>query len=190
MEGVQLKVSPRASRPLGWGAGILALSVGLAVVAGALWGLTRPGYIASFDDGNARIDPLVSPDNVEFTSFAGFAVLTAFIGVVVGVTAFGSAQRRASVGRMLFAVAVAAFASWTFYILGTASAEWRHGVPDPHDLSQGDRFTLVPLLRPGPAWLAAPFTAALAYWLGLVTSVGCDPAPGDAEYDERHVECD
>lgn len=160
---------------MGWGAGIVALAVGAAAIVGALWGLTRPGYSATVENGGARIDPLASPDNVEFISFAGFTVLTAVLGLIIGLVAYASAERQASVGRMLFAGAVAAFASWTFYILGTWSAEWHHGVPDPHNLSDGDSLTFVPLLRPGPAWLAGPFLAALSYWVALATSVGSDP---------------
>lgn len=190
MEGVQLSKSPRSSQLVGWGAGILALSVGVAAVAGALWGLTRPGYEAVFECGNARVDPAVSPDNVEFISFAGFTLSTVLLGMLIGLACFTSAERRTSVGRMIFAAAVAAFASWTFYILGTWATDWHQGATDPHDLADGDHLTFVPLLRPGPAWLAGPFTAALTYWLGLALSVGSDPAPRSAEYDERHAQCD
>lgn len=190
MEGVQLKHSPRFSRPVGWGAGIVALSVGIATLLGAGWGLTRPGYTATVEGDRARVDPLVSPDNVEFISFAGFTVLTALLGLVIGLVAYVSAQRRASVGRMVFVAAVAAFASWSFYTFGTWTAQWHSGVPDPHGLSEGETLTFVPLLRPGPAWLAAPFVAALAYWVGLAFSVGCDPVPRSSEYDERHAHCD
>lgn len=175
MEGVQLNRSPRSSRPVGWGAGIVAFSVGAAAAVGAVWGLTRPGYTATVEDGAARVDPLVSPDNVEFISFAGFAVLTALLGLVIGLVAFTSAEQRASLGRMLFVALVAAFASWTFYVLGTWSAQWHHGVPDPHDVAEGETLTFVPLLRPGPAWLAAPFVASLAYWVSLASSSSLDP---------------
>lgn len=188
MEGVQLSRSPRSSRPFGWGAGIVALGGSVGAVAGALWGLTRPGYTATVEGGAARIDPAANPDNVEFISFAGFTGLTALLGLFIGLTAFATAVRRASAWRMLFAVAVAAFSSWTLYVLGTWSADMLNGVPDPHDLKEGETLTFVPLLRPGAAWLAGPFVAALTYWLGLAVSPGLGPGDSGGAYDERHAE--
>lgn len=190
MEGVQLSHPPRISQPFGWGAGLVALGGIIAALVGGVWGLTRPGYSATVDDGGARIDPALNADNVEFISFVGFVLLTTLLGLLIGVVAFLTAGKRAGIGRMLFTIAVAAFSSWTLFILGTWSAELYHGVPDPHDVAPGQTLTFVPVLRPGPAWLAGPFVAALAYWLGAVSSVGSGPAPRDAEYDERHAQCD
>ena len=185
MEGVQLRKTPRSSRPFGWGAGIVALGVGLASVIGGLWGLTRPGYTGTVEGGNARIDPVANPDNVEFISFAGFAGLTVVLGMIIGVVTFASATQRAGLRKMLFAVVVTAFSSWTLYIMGTWSAELLHGVSDPHSLTEGEAITFVPVLSPGPAWLAGPFVAALAYWVGLVLSSVGDASPRQAtEYDE------
>lgn len=190
MEGVQLSRSPRISRPVGWGAGIVALGVGTAAVAGGLWGLTRPGYTATVEDGGARIDPALNADNIEFVSFVGFTALTGLLGLLIGLTAFATGGKRAGVARMVVAVVVAAFSAWTLYILGTWSAELYHGVPDPHELTDGQTVTFVPVLHPGPAWLAGPFVAALSYWVGMVASAGSGPEPESAEYDERHAHSD
>lgn len=189
MEGVQLKGSPRSSQPFGWGAGIIALGTGAAAVAGGLWGLTRPGYTGTVGGDHVQIDPVASPDNVEFISFAGFVIATALLGMLIGLVAYGTAKDRASITRMLFVIAVSTFASWTFYILGSWSAGIFNGVHDPDSLFDGEHITVVPLLRPGPAWLAAPFVGALSYWLSLALSPeGVGPRTAGAEYDERHAE--
>ena len=175
---------------MGWGAGIVALGVGIAALVGGLWGLTRPGYTATIEDGGARIDPALNADNIEFISFVGFTGLTGLLGLLIGLIAFATSGTRAGVGRMVVAVVVATFSAWTLYILGTWSAELHHGVPDPHELTDGQTVTFVPVLRPGPAWLAGPFVAALSYWVGMVSSVGTAPEQQGAEYDERHAHSD
>lgn len=190
MEGVQLRNSPRSSRPFGWGAGIIALGGGIAAVVGGLWGLTRPGYTATVEDGGARIDPALNADNIEFISFVGFIAITGLLGLFIGLTGYATAKNRASAWRMLFVVTVAAFASWTVYILGSWSADLHHGVPDPHDLTEGQTVTFVPILRPGPGWLAGPFVAGLAYWVGVASSVGSVTAPNATAYDEPHAQRD
>ena len=83
MEGVQLSHSPRISQPFGWGAGLVALGGTIAALVGGVWGLTRPGYSATVDDGGAQIDPALNAANVEFISFVGFVFLTTLLGLLL-----------------------------------------------------------------------------------------------------------
>lgn len=159
MEGVQLRVR--------WGAGILALGVLLGAVTGVVWGLFRPGYAATVVDGSPRVDPIASPDSVEFASFGWFVILSALLGLVIGLAAYSSAERESSAARMLFVVFVAVFSSWALYVLGGWSARLVHPEENAHT---GGSFTVVPAFNPGVGWAAAPFMAALSYWVGMVTT--------------------
>lgn len=162
MEGLQLNPSPRPRRNIRWGAGIVMLGVVIGIVSGAIWGFFRPEYAATFIEGVPHVDEAASPANVEFTSFVWFAALTGALGLVVGAAAVAVDPLRSGVGKQLFVVLVALFSSWALLVAGTVTAR-----------------TFVPALSPGIAWLVGPFTAALAYWVGMAGTYLSGGEPGE-----------
>lgn len=154
MEGVQLASSPqparRASKRRGWGAGILALGVVLGAVAGSIWGIFRPEYVAVPHGDGLAVDRLASPDNIEFVSWAGFVALSTVVGLVVGLVGYAYQEHRSSAKRMAWVAAVALFSSWTLAVMGEVTAG-----------------KYAPGLQPGIGWLAGPFVAGLSYWVSM-----------------------
>lgn len=208
---MQLAASPqprsRLKGAVSWGAGILTLGLLLGVTTGVVWGLFRPAYALSIEDGKPVIDETASPANVEFVSFAWFAVLTGIIGVVLGLVAYLAHERRSGVGRLLFVVAVTLFASWSVYVLSSWSAGLVNDVVPAfyagassttagsvtggsaigHEFTEGQTFTVVPVLAPGVAWLVGPFAAAVTYWIGLVVALASTETRSDASSDPGPV---
>ena len=170
----------RRSR-VGAGAGLLVLALLAGSVAGAVWGALRPGYEVLVRDGDVIVDQVASPPSVEFASYAWFALLAGILGVVLSVVAYARAGGRVSPATMTWAIVAAAAGAFALFTFGTVTAGFFSDTPGHGDLAEGAHFRVVPALHPGVAWLAAPFTSALSYWLlALVTPEGGD---GRAEED-------
>jgi len=121
-------------------------------------------------DGGAVVDQAASPASVEFSSFAWFALITGVLGLVLSVRAYSRAGGRVSPGTMLWVIVSALAGSFAVFTFGTWAAGFFSDTPGHADLTEGARFHVIPALHPGIGWLAAPFTAALSYWLlALVT---------------------
>ncbi len=157
-------------RGLGDGAGLLAVSLLVYSVAGAIWGVLRtPIRGTHLGEGAVSLDPTSS---AEFSSFITFALGTAVLGAALGAAAY--VINRESRGlRMLLWLLVAALAgSASFLAVGDLVGTALHSsVLNPDELVRGEEVVLMPRFSPQIAWLASPFTAALSYWLCLVMSV-------------------
>ena len=153
----------RFSTGAGAAAGILALSLGLGSVAGAVWGLTRPGYVGSLSEGSYVVDEVASPPSVEFASLGGFVLVSAVLGLVIASFAF--ARGLVGVRALFWVIACAGAAAFAVHTFGSWSAACAH--PSPHDatLADGAGFSVVPPLDPGVGWLSGPFVAALMFYL-------------------------
>ena len=153
----------RVSAAVGQWAQLVFVSLIAGSIGGALWGLTRPGYVGTVRKGGFVVDELASAPNVEFTSFGWFVLLSALLGIVVAVFAF--LRERAGFAALVAVVACAGAAAFALLTFGGWSASLLH--PGPHDpaLVDGQEMTIVPPLAPGVAWLAGPFVAGLMFYL-------------------------
>jgi len=130
----------------------------------------RPGYEVLVKDGDVVVDQVASPPSVEFASYAWFAILAGVLGVVLSIVAYARAGGRVSPATMAWAIVAAAAGAFALFTFGTFTAGFFSDTPGHGDLAEGAHFRVVPALHPGVAWLAAPFTSALSYWLlALVT---------------------
>ncbi|MDO5513046.1 hypothetical protein [Corynebacterium sp.] len=162
-------------RTVGTAAGVAAVSLLIYSAVGALWGLLRPAYTGTLaEGGQVVIDP--ASVNVEFTSFGGFVAATGLLAVLVSLGVYILSPSTRGPGMLWWLMAVAVFSAFSFLQLGTVTAGLLHDIGDPHQLSQGDRVSMVPGLAPGVGWLAAPFLAALAYWCSALVTP--EPEPG------------
>lgn len=159
-----MRISPAAGE---W-AQLLLIALVAGSGIGAVWGVTRPGYVGSVRDSAFVVDEVASQTNVEFTSFGGFALITALLGFAIAIVAY--ARDRAGVADLVWVVACAGAAAFAVYTFGGWSAAW--SAPSPHDPAPADgmRLEIVPPLSPGVGWLAGPFVAGLMFYLlNLVT---------------------
>lgn len=153
---------------IGSGAGLLALALLLGIGGGFAWGALRPAYVGEVSDGGAVIDQAASPANVQFTGFAWFVILTALLGLIIGVAAWrvaGRGRSRGGVGWMVWAMVSAALGAVAVHLFGDWFALRLAPVPDHDALVQGSEFSLVPPIEPGAAWAAASLVAGLVYWV-------------------------
>lgn len=147
----------------GAAAALLMLALGLGSVAGAVWGLTRPGYVGTLSEGSYVVNEVASPPSVEFASLGGFVLVSAVLGLIIAIFAF--ARGLVGLRALLWVIVCAAAAAFAVHTFGSWSAAFTH--PSPHDatLANGDGFSVVPPLNPGMGWLAGPFVAALMFYL-------------------------
>lgn len=176
-----MQVAPRRDTlrsTLGAGAGLLAFALLAGIVGGVAWGALRPAYVVKTLDNGVAVDQIVSPPNVEFAALGWFAVLTTVVCALIGLTAWRqttSGASRGSAGWLWWVVACAACATGTLYVFGDWTALLLHDMP-PHSDGNGggfepdQTFSLVPPVRPGAAWAAGPFAAALVYWVANFVS--------------------
>lgn len=163
METVQLK---RRSA-LGAGAGLLALGCVLGILGGAVWALVRPAYVGQVEGSGVQVDQVLSPANVEFAGYGSFALLAALAGVIVAAVAVRATRTGKTAGGvawLLWAGVISAIAAFALYVFGNWFVAIAHPLPDPEALSNGDRVTLIPPVRPGAAWAAGPFATVLVCW--------------------------
>lgn len=149
---------PRISRSIGYCAGVLALSLCAFSAVGAVWGLLRPeltGHAAK--DGGYVLDTV---DNVEFTSFITFTLITGAMAMVLALVTYVRAPRLHSAAMIYWLGVVALAATAAFYVLGGVTAT--HVPADP-----GEVVHFVPTFSPGVAWVVAPFLAMFSYWSAL-----------------------
>lgn len=145
----------RIPRAVGFGAGVLALSLLVFSIAGAIWGMFRPELSGKQQpDGSVVIDPVT---NVEFTSFITFVLITALGSVVLGTVVFAAAPPRfRGLSTLLWVGFVAIAGAYAFVIFGN----WSAGTAD----GTGSNIEFVPPLDPGVFVLVAPFFGMFAYW--------------------------
>ena len=161
------------SSPAGVAAGQLVLALVGGGLVGALWGSLRPGYEALVKDGAVVVDQAASPASVEFSSYAGFALICAALGVVLSLAAYARSRGEVSLGMLLWVCVAAAAAAFSVHTFGVWVAGLLSDTPgEGHgQLMEGERFHVVPPLYPGVGWLAGPFTAALTYWMLALVSI-------------------
>ncbi|MDY5785003.1 hypothetical protein [Corynebacterium sp.] len=171
------------STGVGAGAGLLVLALVLGSLVGAVWGVLRPAYEVAVREGEAVVDMVASPSNVEFASYGGFALITGALGLVIALAAFAMRDGMVSPQVLAWVIVTAGAGAFAVFTFGVWSAGVISDQPGHGELIEGAVFHVVPPLRPGVAWLTGPFTASLAYWILAVVS----PAP-DADkrdLDER-----
>jgi len=157
-------------RSVGTAAGIAAVSLLVYSAVGALWGLLRPAYTGTLEEGGQVL--IDAAANIEFTSFGSFVAATGLLAVVVSLCVYVLSPATRGPVMLWWLMAVAAVSAFAFLEVGTVTAGLLHDVGDPHQLSEGDRVSMVPGLSPGVGWLVAPFLAALAYWCSALVTPG------------------
>lgn len=158
--------TPRVKRSVGSAAGLLALSLVVYSVAGAVWGALRPTFGAEVSTDGALL--LHDVDNAQFTSFITFALITGLLGLVGALFAYFRFRGERGMGMLLWVAAVAFLAAISFWAVGEVVADRLHPVPEPSELKLGDELRVVPSLVPGIGAGAAPALASLGYWLAAV----------------------
>lgn len=159
---------PRVTPAVGAGAGLFAVSVLVYGVVGALWGLLRPAYSGTVTDSGGFA--VAGGDNVAFTGYITFAVITGLMSAVMAILMFlASPDTRGA--PMLWWVGIVSFvAAVAFLVVGDLVAAARHPMPEDLDAITPDTtFSVAPVFQPGVAWLVAPFMAMLAYWFSALT---------------------
>lgn len=158
------------TRALGSLAGFLALSLVVYAGVGALWGALRPTYDATVTDGGEVY--LTPAFNVEFTSFASFAVATGLLGTLLALVMFMVSEGTRGLGTLLWVTLCAFLGSVVFLVVGDQISLLLHPIPEPDSLAVGETFQMLPRMSPGVAFAAAPFMASLAYWCAVLVSPG------------------
>lgn len=157
----------RINRTAGTGAGFLALSLVLFSLAGAVWGAARPGYQATVADGGAL--QIQDPGGQPFLSYLVSVAVTGALGAVVGRLAYARMPGRQGMGAFFWVVLVAYLAGLSFWVAGDVAAGLSHPLPEARGLKTGDSLDLADTVSPGPGAVAAPWLAALTYWLSAVS---------------------
>lgn len=180
---VPTTVTPKKSFPsrdVGSKAGFLAVSLICYALAAVMWGWWRDPYSASVvsEDGQAVLD---GADNLEANAYIWFALATALIAL--GTTVWGLwGLKLRGLTAMLWALLVALLGAVSFSVIGDMVAALHYPTPTLEELNVGDVVKLTPAIRPGIAFLAAPFVAAVVYWLSFVLEPEVDTAPeGDLD---------
>ena len=154
----------RLPRTLGFGAGLLACSLLVFGICGALWGFMRPTMTGRAVEGGGYAIEAVG--NAQFVAFMTFALVTGFLGLCLGLAAF--VQRRGRGLAMLLWVGACAFAgAVSFYVFGGITAT--HPPENP-----GDVVEFAPSFSPAVAWAVAPFLAMFSYWCTAFISSDAD----------------
>lgn len=160
-------------------AGLLACALAAGILGGVAWGALRPAYVVETIDDGVAVDPLASPPNVEFAALGWFALLTTLAGVCVALIAWRQANSgavRGGAAWLWWVIACAACAAGALYVFGDWAALIFNDVPnhgagaDGSGFEPGQTFSLAPPVRPGVAWTAGPFAAALLYWAASLMS--------------------
>ena len=157
-------------RGIGTGAGLLAVALLVYSAAGAIWGALRPPIRGThLEEGAVSLDLTSS---AEFSSFITFALATAVVGAALGVFAYVLNPESRGVRMLLWLMVVVLAGAASFLAVGDLVGTALHStVVNPDDLAPGEEVMLMPRFNPRVAWLAAPFLAALSYWLCLALSV-------------------
>lgn len=151
-------------RTLGFGAGLLACSLFVFGICGALWGFMRPTMTGHAVDGGGYAIEAVG--NAQFVAFMTFALVTGFLGLCLGLAAFS--QRRGRGLTMLLWVGLCALTgAASFYVFGGITAT--HPPENP-----GDVVEFAPNFSPAVAWAVAPFLAMFSYWCTAFISSDAD----------------
>lgn len=158
---------------MGSGAGVLAVSLSSFIVFGVLWGLLRPTYSGTLEEGGqVSLDPAV---NVEFSAFITFVAATGLLATVLSLSTYITSPATRGPGMLWWLIFVAALSSVAFIEVGNIASALLHPIPDPEMLNIGGQVTLVPALSPSIGFAAAPFMAALAYWCSALLTLEPEP---------------
>lgn len=158
---------PWLPRPVGFAAGLFAVSMIIGSAAGALWGPTRPeltGRAVGDGSGGYIIDALA---DIQFTSFGWFVILTAIGGAACGLVAYLQGSSARGIAMLLWVGLVTLAASWAFWVFGQATAT---SLPE----TPGDVVQWVPSFNPGIGFAVAPFLAMFSYWSAAFVSADAE----------------
>lgn len=153
---------------LGFGAGLLAVALLGFSVVGALWGWWRPAQTGQVtDDAQVVINDL---ESVEFTSYASFSLLTALLGLLLGLWVFFRSPQWRGPWTLLWLGLVCVLGSLAFWQVGDVSAILFNPVPDFDSIAPGAEVSVVPAIAPGVSLAVSPLLGMLAYWCATLVS--------------------
>lgn len=138
---------------------MLFLGLASGLLGGLAWSLWRPAYLVDTNGAHPEIAVETFDPGAQFVTLGQLAVITAGIGVLLGVTAWRQARKGAvkgGPGYLLWLIVVAALATAAALALGAAV---------PHG-GRGGAGTWVPYaVDTRPVWFVAPFVASGVFWV-------------------------
>lgn len=163
--------APRISQRVGISAGLLVVGLLLGLIGGVAWGLLRPTYVGHVEQNTIVIDNAASDPSAQFAALGWFTALTACIGAVLAGFAWVRSRRGdtsgsgGSVGLMLWVTVVALASAYAVAAAGDVVVYLLYPSSPADVPPAGASFELAPPVSPQVAWLVAPFSAALVYWV-------------------------
>lgn len=173
---------PRVSRATGSYAGILALSLILALVAGVLSGGLRPVYTGRVMEDASVI--LVSPGSQEFDTWLGMITGSSILAIVVALIAFFRAPELLGPRMLAWVTFCSLLGAFTIVGISDVVAHLVHPVPAGDALEIGEEYAFVPQVTLHWGVVIAPYLALLTYWSAAVLiRPGRSPVPEEGTGD-------
>ena len=175
------RLLPRVKRSTGSYAGILALSLILALVAGVLSGAFRPVYTGRvLEDATVVI---VTPGSQEFDTWLGMITGSSILGIIVAMIAFFRAPELLGPRMLAWVAFCSLIGAFTIVGISDAVAHLVHPAPTEDALQIGNEYAFVPQVTLNWGVVIAPYLALLTYWSAAVlVRPGRTPVGGDGEY--------
>lgn len=144
----------------------LAGILGAYLLGGILWGaFLRPGMtgVKVADGLVPGQDPGTSP---QFIAYAWFIIGTVVLALAAAILVHTITRR--GLGMMLWVILLCLVGGFVFHVVGDITVMAVHPTPDISPLAEGDTVSVIPRISPTSAYVAGPFIAGLAYWIGMV----------------------
>ncbi|MBV7292050.1 hypothetical protein [Corynebacterium sp. TAE3-ERU16] len=171
------RLLPRVKRSTGSYAGILALSLILALVAGVLSGWFRPVYIGRVMEDAAVV--AVTPGSQEFDTWLGMITGSSILGIIVALIAFFRAPELLGPRMLAWVTFCSLIGAFTIVGINDAVAHLVHPVPAEDALQIGQDYAFVPQVTLHWGVVIAPYLALLTYWSAAVLV-----RPGRTPFDD------
>ncbi|MCL0244981.1 hypothetical protein JIM95_002280 [Corynebacterium sp. CCM 8835] len=160
------RLLPRVRRSTGSYAGILALSLILALVAGVLSGLFRPVYMGRVMEDAAVVT--VAPGSQEFDTWLGMITGSSILGIVVALIAFFRAPELLGPRMLAWVTFCSLIGAFTIVGISDAVAHLVHPVPAEDALQISQDYAFIPQVTLHWGVVIAPYLALLTYWSAAV----------------------
>lgn len=157
---------PRVSRATGSYAGILALSLILALAAGILSGVFRPVYTGRVLEDATVI--LVAPGSQEFDTWLGMITGSSILGIIVALIAFFGAPELLGPKMLGWVALCSLIGAFTIVGISDVAAHLVHPAPAQEALQIGEDYAFVPQVTLHWGVIIAPYLALLTYWSAAV----------------------
>ena len=152
----------KINKSVGVYAGVLAITLALYAIGGAIWGLLRPTYTAFVED--AETASIAVETNTSFAGYAWFAIATGVLAAAIALFVFLRAPNHRGPVMLLWLGIVTTAGSVAFLVFGNVASTFLHGSPSDYADAIGESFQVAPTITPGIALAVAPFLGVCMYW--------------------------